>query len=195
MKNTAGSTSFDFLCSAEWHLSRSGSMYAAVVYGFALMLSKTTGRFYPSIPKLALYFNADDRAVRKAIHKLERNGFFVKLKAIPGQPISYRPVPHKEWAQNNPNCCLDKVAMTWADEEKDSLAIWLHSASDGTMKCFPNFMRGIRNLGHPEAAIRELFMEFYVNDEATQKGRFSRFMKFLRERPSVERAAEVQRVI
>jgi len=182
VKNTNGSTS-DLLCSAEWHLSRSGVLFAAVIYGFALKISNKTGRFYVSIPRLAEYFAADDRAIRKAIHKLERFGFFVKLKEVPGKSVSYRPVPHDEWARKNPNACLEKLATPWDDEKKDELAIWLHAASDGTMKCFPNFMRGMRNIGHSDEALREHFTAFYASDSKEAKGRFKRFMRYLHSLP------------
>lgn len=183
VKNTDGTTSFDFLCSAEWHLSRSGSMYAAVIYGFAQKLSKQTGRFNASIPKLAEYFHADDRAIRKAIKKLVRSGFFVKLRAVPGSSVAYRPVPHKEWANKNPNCCLEMIKNPWSDEEKDALAIWLYAASDRTMKCFPNFMVAIRKTGHSEEAVRQHFQVFYAEDGNEKKGRFKRFLQHLREQP------------
>jgi hypothetical protein len=183
VKNISGTSSFDFLCSAEWHLSRSGSMHAAVIYGFALKLSNSSGRFNVSIHKLADYFDADPRYIRKAIHKLVRAGFFVKLKEVPGSAVAYRPVPHAEWARKNPDSCLVKVAMPWENEKKDQLAVWLFAASDGTMKCFPNFMVGMRKLGHSDAAVREHFEAFYASDGPDKKGRYKRFMKYLRSQP------------
>lgn len=183
MKNTNGSSSFDFFCSSEWHLARSGSLYAAAIYGFALRLSSTTGRFNVAVHKLAAYLDADPKAIRRAIHKLDRNGFFVKLKEVPGSSVAYRPVPHKEWAAKNPDCCLRKEENPWSDEAKDKLAVWLFGASDGTMKCFPNFMVGMRKLGHSDAALRDHFTAFYVSDGPEKKGRFKRFMKYLRDQP------------
>jgi hypothetical protein len=108
--------------------------------------------------------------------KLVRHGFFVKLKEVPGSSVSYRPVPHKEWEGKNPNCCLKKDENPWANEDKDALAVWLFAASDRTMKCFPNFMRGMRKLGHSDARLREHFVVFYpfgylqVRLDATGKG-------------------------
>lgn len=201
MKNLDGSSSTRFLCSSEWHLSRSNSFFAAVIYGFALKITKPIvpapgskpdpnadqkRRFFVSIPSMAEYFGADERTVRRTVHKLEREGFFVKLKEVPGESVSYRPVLHKEWAHKNPKCCLDYEEMPWADEAKDELAIWLFTASDGSMKCFPNFMRGLRKLGHSDDALREHFGAFYADDIPEKKGRFKRFMAYLRPLPVSE---------
>jgi DNA-binding transcriptional regulator YhcF (GntR family) len=173
--------SYTFTCSAEWHLARLGSRYAAPVYSFALHLSKGSGRFYPSINSLAEYFDAHPRYIGKAIRKLEKARFFIELKREEGFPVSYRPVLHSEWRKSHPGCCLEKVQMPWQSEAVDSLVSRLHAASDGKLRLYSNFVRGLRNTGLSDDAIVAAFSEFYSVDSGPQLGRYARFMKALRD--------------
>jgi hypothetical protein len=188
----------DLECSSEWHLARLGS-FAAVVYGIALKITKPNKnepdlprRFWVSVPRLAEYFNRDPKTIRRAVHKLERAGFFVAMKAVPGESVTYRPVEHKEWASLHTGRCREKLATPWDDEVKDELAIWLHTASDGTMKMWPNFMRGLRKqaskLGYSDTDLRAHFTVFFAADNHVRLGRFKRFMQYLRDQS--ERKAE-----
>jgi hypothetical protein len=175
--------SFDFRCTAEWHLARLGAKYAAPVYSFALYLTKTTGRFYPSLSTLAEYFDANPRYIGKAIKQLVKARFFIELKRDQGFPVSYRPVLHTEWKKKHPGCCLEKVAMPWSAEEVDPLVKRLHSASDGRLKLYPNFVRGMRATKLSDDEIVAAFADYYSAEGRQRKlvGMYARFMEHLRD--------------
>jgi hypothetical protein len=181
IRQMENATSFKLYCSAEWHLVRIGADYAPVVYSYAMLLSKNSGRFSLSIAEMAGYFGADPKSIRKAVRKLRKAGFLIKLREEPGRPIAYRPVHHMEWSKDHPGQCLEKVQMPWSGEEVDPLVKRLHAASDGRLNLFPNFVRGMRNTGHSDDAIVGHFESFYqALPLGSSKGIFGQFMKHLR---------------
>jgi hypothetical protein len=190
-KSPSITSSFRLRCSAEWHLARFGNSLACPIYNLAMHLAFRSGRLVLSVRTLAEYFHADYDTVARAIRKLEREGLFVRLRSEPGRPVAYRPVAHDVWKVTHPERCLEKVEMPWSEEQKDPLAIRLFAASDGTMPCYPNFLKGARNTGHSDDAIVAHFEAFYANDREPKKGRFGRFMSYLRRQPVVGSAEAV----
>ena len=178
-------------CSSEWHFARlkkQGATYAAIVYSLALHLARKTGVFHASIPRLAEYFEADERSIRKAIRQLLALGFFEKISANPGDTVRYRPVPHKEWAAKHPGCCTEKCPTPWDNEAKDTLGMELHAISGGKYNTHANFLKAMRKTGHADAAIREHFRAFVDIDRLDSRnsrihGVSGRFIKYLRTQP------------
>jgi hypothetical protein len=176
-------------CSSEWHFARlkrkgRGPNYAALIYSFALHLSKKSGVFYASTPRLAEYFGADVRSIRKALRQLVILGFFEKISEEPGATISYRPIHHKAWAANHTGQCTEKASTPWDEEPGDTLGRELHAISGGRFYPRPNFVKAMRNTGHSEADIREHFRTFVLNAQPVGKsgavGLSGRFIKHLR---------------
>jgi len=187
METTAISVheNLDFFCTAEWHLSRLNK-YAALVYAHALHVTSKARRngqppkYFPALTKIAAYYGADLRSIRKAVRELVKSGFFVKLKELPGKPISYRPVEHKEWAGRFPNRCLVKLEQAWSDIEKDDLVIRLHAASAGRLILRTNFVKGMRNTGLSDGEIETQWNVFDTAENSTGQHLYGRFMKHLR---------------
>ncbi len=177
---TTDAQSHNFTCSAEWHLARLSSKYAAPVYSFAIHLSHHSGRFFPSINSLAEYFNAHPRYIGKAIRQLVAAKFFVELKREKGSAVSYRPVLHGDWRKLHPGCCLEKSQMAWQTEKADPLVVRLHAASDGKLRLFENFVKGMRATLLSDDEIVERYNEFHKADYGPERGRYKRFMESLR---------------
>src|SRR5262249_3128297 len=143
-------------CTSERHLGAvtgNGASLALAIYGFAFHLSKTSGVFFASIPRLAAYLCADEKTVRKAVRLLVKTGFFEELYSAPGTSKRYRPVRHPDWQKKHggekacidKGYCVEKTPMPWDDEELDKFGQRLHSISGGQYKPFPGFIKGMRN--------------------------------------------------
>ncbi len=190
-----------FHCSAEWHFARlngRGKFFAATMYSFAYHVSKNTGNFYSSIPRLAHYFGVDERTVRKALHALEKTGFFEIVAKPRGLPVQYRVVGHKEWATLHDGRCTQKAdRMPWDDEPQDALGKLLYAVSASRFKPYPNFIKGMRNTGHSDAAIANHFRTFLRTYQPKHKrlwsmGLCQQFMTYLRGQPVVDPQQPVQ---
>lgn len=189
-----------FHCSAEWHFARlsgRGKFFAATLYSFAYHLSKNTGNFYSSIPRLAEYFGVDERTVRKALHGLEKTGFFEIVAKPRGLPIQYRVVGHKDWAALHGGKCAAKAErMPWDDEPQDVLGKQLYAMSASRFKPYPNFIKGMRNTGHSDPAIVRHFGKFLPAYQPKHKHAWSiglcqQFLTYLRKQP-VDAAQNVE---
>jgi hypothetical protein len=142
-------------CSAEWHFARlngRGRFFAAALYSFAFHLSKKTGRFYASIPRMAEYFGVDERTVRHALRQLEKTGFFEVVSKPAGQAIEYRPVGHKEWREKYSGKCVTKGTQ---NERANALGRLLYTLSAGRFNAWPNYLKGLRRIGAPWAALTD----------------------------------------
>jgi hypothetical protein len=105
-------TETNYYCTLEWHLKRymGGRItLAALVYPFALGISKQSGRFRCSGIELADYFNCSKGAVYEALQLLEDLGFLVLELEASGKPSVYRVLTHKEWAKTHPGKCSVKT--------------------------------------------------------------------------------------
>lgn len=181
---------FDYFCSSEWHFARftgKGAYHAHLIYTTSLHLSKKSGVFFASIPRLATYLGCDERSVRKAIKLLLDTGFLIKLAEEPGKSVRYKPVHHRDWAVSHPGCCAEKLEMPSWFGDGDPLGRALYAASGGNFKTYPNFLKGMRNIGHDDAAILRFWGEFLLVDRPAgprwHDGVYARFMKHLRNQP------------
>ncbi len=96
-------------CSSEWHLLRiKEATLAPAIYSLGFHVSKETGEFWVSIPKLAKYLDSDPKTVRAALHTLVETEFFVILRKEQGKSVVYGVVAHKEWARRHPGRCVVK---------------------------------------------------------------------------------------
>jgi hypothetical protein len=169
-------------CSAEWHLARfqgEGTKYAPLIYNLAFRLADKSGRFWPSVPQLARYFNAPEKYIREAIHLLLESGFFVVLSAEKGKSVAYRPVPHSEWAEAHPGFCIHKDKLPFGDG--DELGCSLFAIADGRYRPFPQFLTAMRKTGHSDDAIVEhwrVFLSTYTGPR--WKGISKHFLDYLR---------------
>ena len=177
-------------CSAEWHLARlkgKGAYYAPLVHSMALHLSKGSSVFSASIPRLATYFNAAENTIRQALHILERHGFLEVLSKEDGAPIRYQPLTHREWAIKHPGCCTEKETMPWSNEPGDQLGVFLYAISGQRFRPYPNFVKAMRNTGHSDDRIAQMFRAFVEKEKPVGKkwnaGFSGNFIKYLRNEP------------
>src|SRR5258707_15823198 len=103
-------------CTAEWHfaqLTGKGSTFAALLYSFALFLSKRTDIFSASKARLTAYFGVDDKTIRKACRLLVDLGFFEILSQEIGATVRYKIVRHLDWSIKHPGHCVQRSATPW----------------------------------------------------------------------------------
>lgn len=147
-------------CSAEWHFARfEGGTYAGLIYSLALRVAAKSGKFFASIPELAKYFDADEQAIREAIHLLVLSGFFQVENAVKGRAVEYWPVPHSDWANVHPGCCINKDQLPYSDGDPLGRALW--AICGGQYSFQPNFLKSLRKTGHSDAVIEEHFKQFW----------------------------------
>jgi hypothetical protein len=145
LKYSPWSTS-PFHCSAEWHLQDMGSRLTSPLYSWARRLSAKSESFFPSVESIAIHFVRDRSTVFRALGELVKEGWAEIIQREPGKPVTYRFITHKEWAQNNPDCCTKKDVMPW-DGQGDPLGQRLYAASGGQAKFLPGQMTGLRKSG------------------------------------------------
>jgi len=178
-------------CTSEWHfaqLSGKGAYHASLLYTFSLRLSKNSRTFFCSVPRLADYFGVDERTIRKAIKQLVKLHFWEVLGGQHGgehYATRYRPLMHREWIERYGTAnCVHRLDMPWKDEELDPLGREMYALSGGRFTPYVNFVKGIRNTGHSDAAILEYFAQFVVtqrpNGRRFAKGFAGDFIKYLR---------------
>ena len=179
-----------YFCTSEWHFAEfkgKGAYYAPLIFGFALRMAKTSGKFYCSIPRLQVYFRLDERTVRAALHLLVATGFFQMLSDESGKAITYKPIKHQEWAKLHPGRCPEKIEMPSWFGDQDPLGRALFAASSGNVTFYPNFIKGMRKTGHSDQSILGHWSAFLLVDKPTGKqwkqGIVGRFMKHLRAQP------------
>jgi hypothetical protein len=179
-------------CTAEWHFSRftgHGATLAPIIYDFAFHLTKPPQKpyFYASTPNLAEYFGVDEKTVRKALRLLAKSGFFELVRAMPGRTNQYRPVRHPEWQKKYPERCIQRLQVTYGDE--DPLGPVLYAASGSNFKVLgANVLKSMRNTGHSDDAIATHFNNFLETEgpftrEEYRNGFLRMFMVYLRAQP------------
>ena len=130
------SSTSDYYCTAEWHLSRMKSKYAALIYAFALHLSRRSGLFYAAQNRMAEYFGCSRRTIGIAVQELEAIGFFIRASKRRFRTVVYVVSDHVSWAEKNPECCTSKIEMVWSSEGPE-LGRRLHATSGGRLKFRP----------------------------------------------------------
>lgn len=180
-------------CTSERHLARltgNGASLTLAIYGFAFHLSGKSGVFFASIPRLAAYFEADEKTVRKALRLLAKSGFLEEIDAPEGKTVRYKPVSHLDWQKKRggaANCIRDGRCVEKPEgkpyEEMGKLGQRLYAISGGDYRPYPNFIKGMRNTGHSDEAIERHFRDYLdANDVPNWKHGFQKdFMAYLRE--------------
>jgi len=105
-------TTTNYFCTAEWHLKRCMGDHvtlAALLYSFALGISRESGEFFCSGRRLAKYFDCNPTTLYDAIGLLEYVGFFQYIVTLTDGRKMYRVLTHAEWAEQNPGQCAVKT--------------------------------------------------------------------------------------
>jgi hypothetical protein len=163
----------DFHCGAEWHLALM-TKAAALIYPWALRISKKSGRFRVSPRQAAVYFHVGHRSAQRAYEELLEAGLFELLESgkESGDTSVYKPVKHKEWAEKHPGKCATKIELPWT-KENDPLGQELHTITDGRV-LFKSFqILAYRKLGFDDETIIKLFQVWYPQYRAEQEAKSS----------------------
>jgi hypothetical protein len=184
-----------FHCSPEFHL-KDLSPICALVYPFALRVSKKSDRFAYSATLVARHFGYHPRRVQMAYRELTAAGFFVELEKGLFEPNVYKVLTHKEWAVSHPNACAIKETMPW-EGDTDPLGRELYAISGGRAK-FRDFQVKILRECASEAEIKSEFQPFWQQQtEATLANHFKsnrraiigRFVAHMKARASETKAS------
>ncbi len=162
--NTTTPAESHFHCSAEWHLAKLSSV-CAIVYPFALRISKTYQKFTCSAKSVAEYFDYEERAIRRAYKELEELGLFVRIETGFFEANVFKVLTHKDWATENPNRCTTKIEFPWTGEG-DPLGQKLWIASGARVKFKEYQIKFLRDLGLPENEIVGEFESFWAKEYA-----------------------------
>ena len=174
-----------FHCSAEWHIELHCPNPASSIYNLAFRVARDSGRFTVSYPHLAEYFQKSQSTVSRAVHGLRDVGLFKLLANDPGHKFTYQPIQHREWAQQHPGQCQEKISPP-AHWERDLLGQALFTQCDGRIKFFyPNVLKGMRATGLSDLEIVERMKTFRRIDKPEiglpwTHGLVGRFMKYLK---------------
>jgi hypothetical protein len=145
-------------CSAEWHFARMRPG-PALIYPWALKVSKKYGQFYCSTVNMAEYFGCSRGKIDRGIEDLTESGFFeVALPPEPFKPGVYTALHHKEWAKQHPGRCVTKLEFDWS--KSDELGQALYAASGGRVKLLAFQLTLLRNSGLDDTAIASKFKTF-----------------------------------
>jgi hypothetical protein len=170
-------------CSSEWHFARftgDGATLAPLVYGVMFHLASKSEDAFPSIQKLGRYFNVNDDYLYAAARVLVLSGWLEVLESERGKTVHYRPVGHQEWAGKHPGFCVHKDELYFS--MGDELGRALYGILGGE-KYHPNVLKGLRNTGATDAAIKLAAVQFMKTDRGNGEGkdRRKRFQAYLRE--------------
>ncbi len=182
-------------CSPEWHLERlrdgEGNRvpFAALLYPWALRISKKSQRFHASAEGIAEHFGRSIWTVIRALEALVAAGFFILIAKEKFRPSVYQVISHADWAQQHPGQCVVKEKMPWSDEPGDDLGKRLWNISGGKLKYQPYQLAALRGTGLDDLDITEAFTEFVAHENARRKahnwlGRWKsvphRFLRYLK---------------
>jgi hypothetical protein len=161
----------NYHCCAEWHLAKL-YLICALIYPFALRLSRNSGKFVCSAARVAEYFDVSLRTVQRAYRDLRTLGFFVLLESGKDkfEPSIFKVMNHKEWATRNPGKCVEKIAYQWT-AEGDPLGKSLWVASGCQVLFQPFQVKAYRDEGIPEPEIISLFSAWYSVQKAQRWGK------------------------
>lgn len=176
-----------FYCSAEWHLAPLHP-FCALLYPFALRLSKKSGRFTASAPAIGEHFGRCRETVLAACADLRDAGFFIAIAEPIGEPVIYKPITHRDWALANPDRCSLRQQFPWSGEG-DPLAQQLWAASGSRVKFYANEIKCLRRTGIGEDELVRLWQSYYDAEsehsladrfKSNRRGIKGRFLRMLR---------------
>ncbi len=170
-----------FHCCAEWHLAQLGSPSAALVYPFALRISKNSGKFACSATSVGAFFGKHRTTILRAYHELTKVGLFELLEYGKFDVNIYNVLRHDAWAPKHPGLCAKKIEFPWTGEG-DLLGQQLYAASGCRVKFKEFQITACRKTGLPEETIVSLFTEWRDGVGKFRKPRnmFFHFLMFLR---------------
>jgi hypothetical protein len=169
-------------CCAEWHLAQLRCPTAALVYPFALRISKNSGKFACSAISVAHFFGVHRTTVLRAYHQLCKIGFFQLVEYGKFDTNIYSVVQHRAWAGSHPGGCPEKTNFPWAGEG-DPLAQKLYGASGGRVRFKAFQIAEYRTMGLEEREIVKRFDEFQgrVGKYRQPRNVGFHFMQYLRQ--------------
>ena len=147
-----------FHCCAERHLARLKPR-AALVYPFALRISKHSKRFACSASSVGDFLGLHRTTVLRAYHQLADIGFFELLERGHFDVNIYRVLRHDEWANEHPGLCATKSEFPWTGDG-DPLGQKLYAISGARVKFKEFQVKEYRATGLDESTIVLLFDEF-----------------------------------
>jgi hypothetical protein len=170
-----------FHCCAERHLAQFKSPTAALVYPFALRISKKTGTFSCSAISVGKFLNLHRTTILRAYKELTEFGFFELVYYGQFDTNVYAVLKHEEWAAKHPGQCVKKIEFPWTGEG-DPLGQQLWVASGCRVKFKEFQVTGFRKTGLPEDTIVALFKEFRsgIGRNRKPKNVPYHFLQFLR---------------
>jgi hypothetical protein len=171
----------NFHCCAEWHLARLQCPTTALVYPFALRISKNSGKFACSAISLAGFLDVHRTTVLRAYHLLAEIGFFELLEYGNFDTNIYAVVLHRTWAETHPGQCPQKTEFPWTGEG-DPLAKQLYAASGGRVKFKAFQIAEYRKMDIDESKLIAMFNEFRSGIGRYRQARNVpfRFLEYLR---------------
>lgn len=181
-------TETNYHCSIEWHLARLTN-FAGLIYSFAYRLSKKSERFHCSTENLAEYFGVSRSKVSRAIQQLRAAGFFQLIVEEYFRPNVYKVLSHKEWAEDNPDRCAEKISFPWSSEKGDELGARIYNLSGGRVKMAPYKLAALRKTGLSDETIGHTFEKFVQGEinrreSGNWQGRWSavsyKFLRYLK---------------
>jgi hypothetical protein len=169
-------------CGSEWHLARLHCPTAALVYPFALRISKNSGKFACSAISIAAFLGAHRTTVLRAFQRLTEIGFFELLEYGKFDSNIYTVVKHRAWAEAHPGRCTEKTVFPWTGEG-DPLGQQLYAASGCRVKFKEFQIKEYRRLGLDQAELVALFEEFRAGIGRLRKARNVpfHFLQYLRQ--------------
>jgi hypothetical protein len=144
-------------------------------------LAKKSEDAFPSVQKLTRYFSVDDKYLYSAVRVLVLGGWSDVLESEQGKTVHYRPVGHEEWAGRHPGFCVHKGIGELPYSEGDELGRARYGIMGGEMY-HPNLLKGLRNTGASDDAIKSAAHSFMKTDHGRGGGkeRRKRFQAYLR---------------
>jgi hypothetical protein len=178
-------------CSHEWHFARytgPGSSLVPLLYGISFHLAGESGVFRPSLQGIQRYLNVGNADnIYAAAELLVTDGFWEVIERENGKPVKYRPVRHKDWAEQHPNRCTKKIEIDWVQEDEPLAALGrsLYAVLGGE-KFHRNVLLGVRNAAPPNSTDEEIVThgkKFLAADKGKGSGvaRRKRFLEYLRD--------------
>ncbi len=149
-------------CTTEWHLARM-SPSAALIYPFALHISKKHGRFFCSAANMAQYFGRSRATIERGLKDLAESGFFVTISKQCFKSSIYEVLTHKPWAKTYPGLCAEKLEFPWSGESGDMLGQAIWAKSGGMLTVQPFQLAMIRKSGLSDEIITSRFEEFLAD--------------------------------
>jgi hypothetical protein len=149
------------MCSAAWHLRKSG-LYLATYDVIGAITKGGKDPFFASIRQVSKYFDSDYETQRRVFVGMRKQGWLTL--DVEGRHLY---VSHAAWAERHPGKCRVREALNW-DFEADPLVTELYAISGGKLRVFENQMVGLRKLA-TDKDIAGNFRRLWAEAEAAKE--------------------------